>query len=122
MNTPALKSRCYEFHFRDIDTFVQVETPDADTVVVRATRNTFSERRRVSFIRELAAEGFIPDGCQWYPLPTGLPSVRWVVDNSWLRLSDAAKTRTRRLMFSVLGGGILLWTALLGGLLLTHGP
>lgn len=122
MNSPALKSRCFEFYFRDVDTYVQVENPDAETVVVRATRNTFSERRKVAFIRELAAEGFIPDGCQWYPLPAGMPRVRWVVDISWLRLSEAAKSRTRRLMFSLLGGGVLLWTALLSGLLLTHGP
>jgi hypothetical protein len=122
MNTPALKSRCFEFYFRDVDTYVQVEHPDTDTVIVRATRNTFSERRKVSFIRELAAEGFIPDGCQWYPLPAGLPRIRWVVDMSWLRLSESAKSRTRRLMFSLIGGGVLLWTALLSGLLLTHGP
>ena len=122
MNTPALKSRSYEFYFRDLDTLVQVETPDPDTVIVRATRNTFSERRKVSFIRELAAEGFIPDGCQWYPLPAGMPRIRWVVDVSWLRLSETARSRTRRLMLSLIGGGVVLWTALLSGLLLTHAP
>ncbi len=121
MNTPALKSRCFEFYFRDLDTLVQVETPDPDTVIVRATRNTFSERRKVYFIRELAAEGFIPEGCQWYPLPAGMPRVMWVIDVSWLRLSEAAKSRTRRLMLSLLGGGFLLWTALLSGLLILHG-
>jgi len=105
-----------------MDTLVQVENPDSDTVVVRATRNTFSERRKVAFIRQLAAEGFIPDGCQWYPLPAGMPRIRWVIDVSWLRLSELAKSRTRRLMLSLLGGGVLLWTALLSGLLLTHGP
>jgi hypothetical protein len=122
MNSPALKSRCFEFYFRDVDTLVQVENPDAETVIVRATRNTFSERRKVSFIRELAAEGFIPDGCQWYPLPAGMPRVHWVIDVSWLRLSETAKSRTRRLMLSLIGGGVLLWTALLSGLLLTHAP
>jgi hypothetical protein len=122
MNSPALKSRCFEFYFRDIDTYLQVENPDAETVVVRATRNTFSERRKVYFIRQLAAEGFIPDGCQWYPLPAGMPKVRWVIDVSWLRLSEAAKTRTRRVIYSLVGGGVLLWTALLSGLLLTHAP
>ena len=122
MNTPALKTRCFEFYFRDVDTLVQVENADAETVIVRATRNTFSERRKVAFIRQLAAEGFIPDGCQWYPLPAGVPQIRWTIDVSWLRLSELAKSRTRRLMLSLLGGGVLLWTALLSGLLLTHGP
>ncbi|HVU36668.1 MAG TPA: hypothetical protein VHE61_24720 [Opitutaceae bacterium] len=120
MDTPALKSPRFEFYFRDLDTLIQVENPDPDTVVVRATRNTFSERRKVYFIRELAAEGFIPEGCQWYPLPGGTPHVHWVIDVSWLRLSEAAKTRARRLMIGLLGGGLALWTALLSTLLLTH--
>lgn len=122
MNTPALKTRCFEFFFPDIDTYVQVENPDAENVIVRATRNTFSERRKVHFIRELAAEGFIPDGCQWYPLPAGMPHVHWVIDVSWLRLSRAAKSRTRRMMYVLLGGGFLVWTALLSGLMLTYSP
>lgn len=121
MNTPAIKTPCFEFYFRDLDTLVKVETPDPDTVIVRATRNTFSERRKVSFIRELAAEGFIPDGCQWYPLPAGMPRIHWVIDVSWLRLSEAAKARSRRFMYSVLGGGFALWTALLTTLLFTQG-
>jgi hypothetical protein len=51
-----------------------------------------------------------------------MPKVRWVIDVSWLRLSEMAKTRSRRMMLSLLGGGVLLWTALLSGLLLTHAP
>jgi hypothetical protein len=121
MNTPALKSRCFEFYLRDLDTHLQVENPDAETVVVRATRNTLSDRRKIYFIRELAAEGFIPDRCQWYPLPGGIPRVQWMIDVSWLRVSETAKARTRRLMFGVLGSGFVLWTALLSGFLLTHG-
>ncbi len=120
MNTPALKSRCFEFYFRDLDTLVQVENPDPDTVTVRATRNTFSDRRKIYFIRELAAEGFIPDRCQWYPLASGMPRIQWVIDSTWLRVSESAKARTRRFMLGLLGSGFLLWTALLSGLLLTH--
>ncbi len=122
MNSPALNTRCFEFYFRDVDTYLQVENTDPEAVVVRATRNTFSERRKISFIRQLAAEGFIPDGCQWYPLPAGMPRIRWVIDVSWLRMSESAKSRSRRLVVSLVGGGVLLWTALLSGLLLTHGP
>lgn len=122
MNTPALKTPSFEFYFRDLDTLVQVDNPDQETVIVRATRNSFSERRKTYFIRELAAEGFIPDKCQWYPLASGMPHVKWIVDASWLRVSESAKARTRRFMFGLLGGGFLLWTALLSGLLLTHLP
>lgn len=122
MDTPALKTKRFEFHFRDLDTFIQVETPDADTVIVRATRNTFSERRKVCFIRELAAEGFIPEGCQWYPLPGGTPQVHWVIDVSWLRLSETARNRARRLVIGLLSGGLVLWTALLSSLLIAHAP
>lgn len=120
METPALQSPRFEFHFRDLDTLIRVENPDPDTVIVRATRNTFSERRKRHFIRQLAAEGFIPEGCQWYPLPGGMPRVQWVIDVSWLRLSELAKSRTRRLMFGLLGGGLALWTALLTTLLFQH--
>jgi hypothetical protein len=122
MNSPALKSRCYEFFIHDLETHVQVENPDPDTVIVRATRNTFSERRKVQFIRELAAEGFIPDGCQWYPLPAGMPRIRWVIDVSWLKMSKAAKSHTRRVVLGLVGGGLLVWTALLSALMLTYTP
>jgi hypothetical protein len=122
MNTPALKNPCFEFHFRDLDTRVQVENPDSDTVIVRATRNTFSDRRKVAFIRQLAAEGFIPDRCQWYPLPGGMPRIQWVVDVSWLRVSESSKIRTRRFVYGLLGTGFVLWTAVLSGLMLLHGP
>lgn len=121
MNTPALKSRCFEFYFRDVDTHVQVEMPDPETILVRASRNSFSESRKARFIRHLAAEGFIPDGCQWYPLPSGLPQIRWVMDVSWIKLSDSARARTRRVMLTLLGGGVVVWTALLSGILLTQG-
>lgn len=122
MNTPALKNPSFEFHFRDLDTRVQVENPDPDTVIVRTTRNTFSDRRKVAFIRQLAAEGFIPDRCQWYPLPGGMPRIQWVVDVSWLRVSESTKARTRRVMFSLIGAGFIVWTAILSGLMITHGP
>jgi hypothetical protein len=122
MNTPALKNPMFEFHFRDLDTRVQVENPDSDTVIVRATRNTFSDRRKIAFIRQLAAEGFIPDRCQWYPLPGGMPRIQWVIDVSWLRVSDSAKARTRRFLLGAIGTGFVLWTAILSGLMLTHGP
>lgn len=122
VNTPAVKTSGYEFYFRDVDTLVKVENPDPDTVIVRATRNTFSERRKLHFIRRLAAEGFIPDGCQWYPLPAGMPRVHWVIDVSWRRHSRTAKTRARRFILGILGGGLVLWIALLSAFLFTHSP
>jgi hypothetical protein len=122
MNTHALKTQCYEFNFPDVDTLVCVETTAADLVTIRATRNTFSETRKDYFIRELAAEGFIPEGCRWRS-GIGAPSnIRWIIDWTWLELSTAAAAKTRRFMFGLIGSALVLWTGLLTTLLLTHAP
>jgi len=47
--------RRYEFGFPYLDTSVLVET-DADEVVIRITRDTFSPERKAAFVRELIAE------------------------------------------------------------------
>ena len=41
MNTSTTNSQCYEFCFPKLDTLVQVEEADG-TVVIRATRDTFT--------------------------------------------------------------------------------
>jgi hypothetical protein len=85
---PLSRHRRYEFAFANLDTLVQVEVA-ADGVVIRTSRDSFSARRREAFIRELAAEGFIPEE---YGLPgSGMTAVRaqpvrWMVDISWIEL------------------------------------
>jgi hypothetical protein len=74
-----------EFYDARLDTHLRVEV-DADEVLVRATRNTYSPGRRVCFLRELAAEGFIPDHYQWFNSEPSWSSVgvRRQIDAKWL--------------------------------------
>src|SRR5262249_45586136 len=115
------RHRCYEFCFPNLDTLVLVEEND-ELVVVRATRNTFSERRKIFFIRELAAEGFVSDEYRYVETisPQNYLPVRWLVDYSWLKpAAKALAKRTRRIMIASLGGATLLWLVMMGSLLLS---
>jgi hypothetical protein len=67
-----MKTRSFDFYFHDLDTTVVVEDAE-DAVLVRASRDAFTPRRKLNFIRELAAEGFIADCFR---------RVRWLVDAS----------------------------------------
>lgn len=98
----------FDFSFPRLDTLVRVEEGE-DGVLVRATRDSFTDERKRFFIRELAAEGFIPEQVPW--LPSG---VRWVVDFSWLELSPVARRRANRTMVAFLVSGVVLWVALMG--------
>jgi len=106
--------RCFEFHFPKLDTLALVEV-HSTAVVIRATRNTFSEQQKICFIHELAAEGFIDESYQWF---TGFGqgpflAVRWLVDFSWAQLAATFVTRTRRFMLRLLLSAVLLWVILL---------
>src|SRR4051812_6475504 len=107
---PAGEPKCFEFCFPNLDTLVQVEELHGD-VVIRATRPTFSEQRKLCFIRELAAEGFIPDECRWFPLagPGSFKGIRWLVDASWLTISPAVLAQTRSFVIRLLAGTGVVW-------------
>ncbi len=111
--------RFYEFCFPKLDTLVQVQELD-DEVVIRATRDTFTERRKVCFIRELAAEGFISEAYQWFSGFGGWSSlpVRWLVDYSWLKSGKNVCARTNRFMIRSIFGAILLWLGMMFALFL----
>lgn len=114
MNPPTASSRVYEFCFPQLDTLVQVEEADG-AVVIRTTRDTFSEERKARFVHELAAEGFIPDEFLWLP-PAALKTsrgVRWLVDCSGLMPGPAFAARTRRFMVRLLGASALFWLLLM---------
>ena len=104
----------FEFYFPNSDTLIQVGTTD-DNVTIRATRATFSDRRKECFIHELAAEGFIPDGYRWYA--TGGRGVRWILDRSWLKVDPEVAAQTRRWMMKLFISGGLLWVLSLSLLL-----
>jgi hypothetical protein len=91
-----------------------------DAVVIRATRDTFSEQRKAAFIRELAAEGFIADSYQWFSpaRPGSYFGAQWVIDYSWLELSPYLLQCARSFMERTLMGGLALWLVLLASLFL----
>ena len=115
MKAHVRRDRTFEFYFRDVDTHVVVEDVE-DVVVIHASRDTFSERRKQIFIRELAAEGFIADCFQW-----SCRGVRWLVDASSAGWTDTVAARTNRFMIRLFVGSVLLWLGLMGALLLSRG-
>ena len=119
MQTQSAPPCCYEFYFPDVDTLVRVETSSV-AVVIRASRNTFSEQRKRRFIHELAAEGFIPDDYEWLSLASSELSrgVRWLVDVSWLKIDPEMTAKTRRFMVRLIAGAALLWLVMMTVLLL----
>jgi hypothetical protein len=119
MQTHATPPCCYEFYFPDVDTLIRVET-SSPAIIIRATRNTFGDQRKRRFIHELAAEGFIPDDCEWFSLTNSEFSrgIRWLVDVSWLKLDPAMTAKTRRFMVRLIAGAALLWLAMMTGLCL----
>jgi hypothetical protein len=120
VQTDSQPPRSYEFYFPERDTLVLVEASPVE-VTIRASRDTFSERRKRCFIHELAAEGFIPDDYEWHSLAVTATSrgAHWRVDPSWLRADEAARACARRFMVRLLAGGCLLWLGLMATLLLT---
>ncbi len=113
MNTFAPAVQCFEFSFPPLDTVVAVETSPAG-VLVRASRDSFSEARKACFIRTLAAEGFIGDEFYW----KSQDDVRWVVDAAWFMPGAASLAQTRRSMRRLLFCAVGLWLLLVGGLFL----
>ena len=98
----------FEFYVADVDTLVLVEDTDRE-VVVRTTRNSFSQKRKSFFIRELATEGFIPDRYQWLSdADSSLTGVRWIVDHSWVRVPEAILASSRKFMTRLLAGAGVL--------------
>jgi hypothetical protein len=112
MKSIPTKSHAFEFCFVNLDyTLVRVEE-SAGEVTIRATADTFSNHRKVCFIRELAAEGFIPDDYRWFSLAgaeTYSRGVRWLVDFSWLKIDEALAARTARLVRRLIVPVTLLW-------------
>jgi hypothetical protein len=111
--------RRFEFSFPALDTELQVELRD-DEVVIRATRDAFTEDRKAAFIHELASEGFIPDEYLWYSAFEGRGSgqvVRWRIDPFW-RGETAAGSHRRLVYVQALSYSALV-IALFMGLLFT---
>jgi hypothetical protein len=108
----------FEFYFQEVDTSVLVQTVN-DQVVIRATEDSFSERKRERFVHELALEGFIDD--HFCNFQFGDRGVLWTVDRSWLKLDHTRITRTSQLA-GVIGaccGLLLLFVLAMSGVYMT---
>ncbi len=77
------------------------------TVLVRAAHNNFSERRKAFLIRQLAAEGYIPDRYEYFTEEEPIAGVTWVIDRSLMFIGPEATRRTRRFMHRLIGTGCL---------------
>jgi hypothetical protein len=114
MNITKPANPSYEFYFPEVDTLARVENAEG-MVIIRTSRDTFSERRKACFVRELAAEGFIPDTYQWFS-SSGADSflgVRWLVDISWLQLPVAVLAGAHRFMRRLFTVSFVFWCVLM---------
>ena len=82
-------------------------------VLIRAARDNFSRPRKSCFIRELAAEGYIPGRYEGLTNLEVAGGVNWVIDHSWVETPSAVRRRTNRFMFRLIGSSFLLWLALM---------
>ena len=114
MKTHLEEPGAYDFAFPRLDTLAAVEST-ADGVVIRTSRDTFSEERKAAFVRELANEGFIPEHHRWLHSGGGRLSsdVRWVVDPSWWMPGPELRARTSRFVARLIVSAALLWVALM---------
>ena len=110
----------FEFDFPHLDTSIVVEESEAE-VIVRASRNTFSDRCKICFIHELAAEGFIPDSYESFSSFDGSDglTVRWLVDYSRQRFNQVQAVRAREFMVRLLVFATILWLLMVAALFLT---
>jgi len=84
----------FEFYFQEVDTAVLVQTKD-DCVMIRATKDSFSDRQRERFVHELALEGFVDD--RFCHFRAGDSGVMWMVDRSWRQANEGKSARTSQI-------------------------
>ncbi len=117
MSSSIHPDRSFEFYFPDLDTLLLVEEAE-DRVVIRASRNSFSEQRKTFFLHELAAEGFIPDRYQWVSnFEANWSLVSWFVDASWVRVHESNTARTRKFMVRLLLSAAFCWLGMMAACL-----
>jgi hypothetical protein len=123
MKSAPDKPRSFDFCFIHLDyTLVRVEEADG-RVTIRASADTFSRRRKMYFIKELAAEGFISDDHWLPPSDVELDSygLRWLVDRSWVKPDKALIERNHRLVKRFFLPVVLVWLVLLYSAASSHG-
>lgn len=111
MRAQKVAPRKFEFYFPELDNLILVENLEDGGVRIRATQDNFSDQRKSFFIRQLAAEGFIPDIFQWWN--GGGAGLTWIIDRSWLKLPAVWTRRARKFMVKLLVFGGVLWLAMM---------
>jgi len=109
----------YEFCNNEPYNLLLVEQNESG-VLIRAAWDNFSDRRKAFFIKEIAAEGFIPDRYQWFSNfeENSYNGVRWVIDRSWLKVHPESVVKARKFMFWMLLMTGFLWLLMMVGLAL----
>lgn len=121
MRAQKVLAKDFQFYFSDLDNIVLVECHEDETVTVRATKNNCSQERKISFIRKLAAEGFLPDNYQWFSGETdGSNGLRWIKDLSWLKVQPVVKKHSNRFMKRLLVAACIFWMVMMRVLLVSH--
>jgi len=103
-----------ELSLRNPENLILVENSE-DSVVIRAARDNFSERKKVCFIRYLAAEGFISDEFQGFGKSGSrrTTSISWVVDQERAQRQCTHLERVDRFMIQLFLWASALWLALM---------
>ena len=110
-------ARRFEFTYPSLATQLLVEAHD-DEVVIRATKDTFTELQKQSFIRHLALEGFVSESLRWTYTGRGFSGVRlrWLIDPTWT--THAPTDRPRRWVARVVLSASIIWFGLMTVVLL----
>ena len=93
-----------EFYFSAPENFILVQNLREGVVRILATHDCFSGRRKASFVRELAAEGFIPEEFAYVEADSadeGLSGplaykVKWVLEPTWQRVPENVTRQSHR--------------------------
>ena len=104
MRARSIHYALFEVSTRNPRNLVAVET-QGETVLIRAAQNNFSERRKAFLIRQLAAEGYIPDRYETFTEEVPVVGLTWVIDRSLMIIGPEAINRTRRFMQRLIAGG-----------------
>lgn len=102
-----------EFHVRSPDNIIVVENR-GDRVFIEALEDNYSTRRKLFFVRHLAAEGYIPIRFERIGFADieDSPDLLWTVGQTPCRKRLAPSRASDRLMFRLFGLSLLLWIIL----------
>lgn len=119
MRKQKLLAKEFEFYFSDLDNMLRVQCGEDGRVIVQCTQDNVPEKRKTFFIRELAAEGFIPDEYQWFSgTTTESLRVQWVKDWSWVKVPETMGGRSVKFLLAV----FVLWMAAVRVAMVSYPP